>query len=204
MTFSAPPLDRAAPAARSSGSGLALLTAAGVVYPFLVYFAGDRVPAGVFIALAITLVLLRAPSLKGLAGFRATAVALCVAVTALASLAMLQVDAAVRAYPVLMSLLVATAFGTSLLHPPTLVERFARLREPDPPPKAIAYMRKVTVVWFVFLLINAALSAFTAAVGDMALWTLYNGLLSYLLMGLLFAGEWLVRRRLRRRLSETP
>jgi len=32
----------------------------------------------------------------------------------------------------------------------------------------------------------------------MALWTLWNGLLSYLLIGLLMAGEWLVRQRIRR------
>ena len=29
-------------------------------------------------------------------------------------------------------------------------------------------------------------------------WALYTGLISYLLMGLLFAGEWLVRQRVRR------
>lgn len=30
-------------------------------------------------------------------------------------------------------------------------------------------------------------------------WALYNGFISYLLMGLMFAGEWLIRRRVRRR-----
>jgi uncharacterized membrane protein len=203
MTFSAPPLDRTASAARSSGSGLAILTAAGVVYPFLVYFAGERVPASAFVVLAIGLVLLRAPSLRALAGPRAAVIAVVVAVAAFISLAAFRADTAVLAYPVLMSLLVATAFGASLLYPPTLVERFARLRDPEPPPEAVPYMRKVTLVWFVFLLINAALSALTAAFGDLAIWTLYNGLLSYLLMGLLFAGEWLIRRRHRRRPSET-
>jgi uncharacterized membrane protein len=29
-------------------------------------------------------------------------------------------------------------------------------------------------------------------------WTLYNGLIAYFIMGILFAGEWLLRRRLRR------
>jgi uncharacterized membrane protein len=60
-------------------------------------------------------------------------------------------------------------------------------------------MRRVTVVWFVFLLGNATVSAATAVHGDMALWTLYNGLVAYLLMGLLFAVEFLVRRRVQGR-----
>jgi uncharacterized membrane protein len=204
MTSSAPRPDPAAPPARSVGAGFAVLTAAGIAYPFLVYFVGDRAPAGVFIALAIVLVLLRAPGLRGLANPRTAITALVLAVAILTLLAFASSEWAVRAYPVLISLLVATAFGASLLHPPPLVERFARLREPDPPPQALAYMRKVTVVWFVFLLVNAALSALTVALGDLALWTFYNGVLSYLLMGLLFAGEFLIRRRLRRRLAASP
>jgi uncharacterized membrane protein len=32
-------------------------------------------------------------------------------------------------------------------------------------------------------------------------WALYNGLIAYLLMALLFAGEWLVRQRVQRRAS---
>ena len=59
-------------------------------------------------------------------------------------------------------------------------------------------MRKVTQVWCVFLLVNAALSAATALWGDLAVWTLYNGLISYGVMGTLFAVEYAIRRRVQR------
>jgi len=31
-----------------------------------------------------------------------------------------------------------------------------------------------------------------------AWWTLYNGLIAYFIMGTLFAGEWMLRKRMRR------
>jgi len=36
----------------------------------------------------------------------------------------------------------------------------------------------------------------TARFASLQTWTLYNGLIAYLLMGVLFGGEWLLRRRL--------
>lgn len=41
----------------------------------------------------------------------------------------------------------------------------------------------------------------TALYGDMALWTAWNGMIAYLLIGALMAGEWLVRRRVMKRES---
>ena len=50
-----------------------------------------------------------------------------------------------------------------------------------------------------FLVGNAAISAATGLWGSLALWTLWNGLLSYVLMGGLFAGEFMYRQLARRR-----
>ena len=102
--------------------------------------------------------------------------------------------AALQSYPILLSLGLFCVFGYSLVRPPTVVERIARLREPDLPQDAIPYLRGVTLVWLVFFLANAAVSAATALSGSLELWTLYNGFLSYLIMGALFAGELVVRR----------
>jgi uncharacterized membrane protein len=57
----------------------------------------------------------------------------------------------------------------------------------------LPYLRKVTLVWLGFFVANAAISAATAMSGSLELWTLYNGLISYLIMAGLFAGEWIVR-----------
>lgn len=101
-------------------------------------------------------------------------------------------------YPVLISLGMLCLFGWSLLYPPSAVERIARLQEPDLDDQGVAYTRKVTQVWCLFFLFNAAIAGATIWSGSDKLWALYNGLISYLLMGLLFAVEWLIRRKIRR------
>ncbi len=106
-----------------------------------------------------------------------------------------------KLYPVLVSAALLGVFGTSLVYPPTAVERMARLREPQLPAAIVAYTRRVTQVWCGFFIVNGSLALVTALWASDATWALYNGLVSYLLMGSLFAGEWLVRRRLKARLS---
>lgn len=98
-------------------------------------------------------------------------------------------------YPVLMSGAMLAAFAYSLWRPPSMVERFARLREPDLPPEGVAYTRRVTQVWCGFFVLNGGIAAWTAFAAAREVWVLYNGLISYLLMGLLLAGEWLYRQR---------
>ena len=104
-----------------------------------------------------------------------------------------------KLYPVVVNLALLGAFAASLRRGPSAIERLARLREPALPPAAIAYTRRVTQVWCGFFAANAAVSAATALWADAAGWALYNGLVAYLLMGLLMGGEWLVRRRVRAR-----
>ncbi|WP_336288789.1 hypothetical protein [Aeromonas dhakensis] len=104
-------------------------------------------------------------------------------------------------YPLAVSLCLLCLFGWSLTRPMSLVERLARLQDPALPATAIGYTRRVTQVWCGFFVINGALAAFTIWHGDLALWSLYNGLVSYLLMGGLMGAEYLVRRRLLKRLT---
>ncbi|MDX7758413.1 hypothetical protein SJV20_11885 [Aeromonas hydrophila] len=104
-------------------------------------------------------------------------------------------------YPLAVSLALLCLFGWSLTRPMSLVERLARLQDPALPPAAIGYTRRVTQVWCGFFVINGALAAFTIWHGDLALWSLYNGLISYALMGGMMGAEYLVRRRLLKRLA---
>ncbi|MFM9799572.1 hypothetical protein ACKKBJ_10915 [Aeromonas dhakensis] len=104
-------------------------------------------------------------------------------------------------YPLAVSLCLLCLFGWSLTRPMSLVERLARLQDPALPAAAIGYTRRVTQVWCGFFVINGALAAFTIWHGDLALWSLYNGFVSYLLMGGLMGAEYLVRRRLLKRLT---
>lgn len=100
-----------------------------------------------------------------------------------------------KLYPILVSLVLLTQFASTLITPPTMIERFARLASRDEPlpDSAIPYCRKVTWVWVGFFCFNIAVSTITALVGNWNIWTLYNGCISYILIGLLLAGEFLVR-----------
>jgi uncharacterized membrane protein len=88
-------------------------------------------------------------------------------------------------------------FGLSLKYGPPMVERLARMREPQLPARAIVYTRQVTIAWSVFFLCNGLLAAALTLWAPLSWWMLYTGLISYGLMGLLFAIEWLIRQRVR-------
>ena len=102
-----------------------------------------------------------------------------------------------KLYPALVNVVMLALFGASLRFGPPLVERLARLQDPVLPPYAVAYTRRVTQVWCGFFVLNGALALVTALWASERVWALYNGLLAYLMMGALFAGEWLMRRRVK-------
>lgn len=105
---------------------------------------------------------------------------------------------ALKLYPVLVNVVLCAVFVFSLWSPPTVVERLARLQEPDLPPSGVRYTRQVTQVWCVFFMVNGTAAAYTALFSDDKVWALYNGAIAYVLMGCLMAGEWLVRQRVRK------
>ena len=107
-----------------------------------------------------------------------------------------------KLYPLLVNAVLLTVFAGSLWRPPTIVERIARLREPQLPPHAVAYTHKVTLAWCAFFLVNGLVSAATAVWGTDQVWLLYNGLLAYLLIGAFFGLEWMLRQRMRNRGAE--
>ncbi|HEO9322872.1 TPA: hypothetical protein QIF99_002923 [Escherichia coli] len=102
-------------------------------------------------------------------------------------------------YPVVVNAVMLAVFGGSLWSAMPIVERLARLQEPDLPEKGVRYTRRVTQIWCCFFIINGGIALFTALHGDMSLWTAWNGMIAYLLMGTLMAGEWLVRRQVMKR-----
>ncbi|MCC6201052.1 MAG: septation protein IspZ [Moraxellaceae bacterium] len=102
-----------------------------------------------------------------------------------------------RYYPVLMNLASLAVFGWSLFYPPSLIERLARLHEPNLPASGVVWTRGVTQVWCLFFVINGCIAFYTARYASLETWTLYNGLIAYLLMGMLLGGEYLLRQRRR-------
>ncbi|CAD6510127.1 hypothetical protein LMG28727_00311 [Paraburkholderia kirstenboschensis] len=94
-----------------------------------------------------------------------------------------------RLYPSLVNLGLLIAFGATLVRGPSMIEKFARLGNPDLPPGAVRHTRRVTQVWCVFFLLNGAFSAYTALYWSRASWSLYNGAIAYVLIGVLLIAE---------------
>ncbi|SJM89952.1 conserved membrane hypothetical protein [Crenothrix polyspora] len=98
-----------------------------------------------------------------------------------------------RFYPAIANAAMLLLFSWTLFSPPSLIERLARIQHPDLPPEGVIYTRRVTQIWCGFFIINGSLALMTALWSSIEIWSLYNGLIAYLLMGILFVGEYIVR-----------
>ena len=101
----------------------------------------------------------------------------------------------VRANPIFINVALLALFATSLFRPPSMIERIARLADPDLPEKGVQYTRKVTKLWCWFFSFNGLVAAYTTFFCSLETWMLYNGFISYLLMGLIFGVEYMCRLR---------
>ena len=169
----------------------ALLWLATVLYPLAIYFGMGRFEPRWLALLLLAIALLRA----ALARESIWLVAAGGAAVLVAASMLSNEGLPLKLYPALVNAVLLVVFGVSLRHPPSAIERLARLTDPDLPPAAIAYTRRVTQVWCGFFVFNGAMALYTALYATDAAWALYNGLIAYVLMGLLFVGEWLVRPR---------
>jgi uncharacterized membrane protein len=173
-----------------------LAAALTALYPLAVWLGHGRVEPRVMACLLLCSAVLRLPKLKLSSSARWLVLgALVLGALAMGANAVLPL----KLYPVLVNVGFLATFAYSLAVPPSMVERMARLSEPDLPQEAVAYTRRVTQVWCVFFAANGAIALGTALYASEAAWSLYNGVVAYLLMGLLFGGEYIVRMRFKRR-----
>jgi len=135
------------------------------------------------------------------AAMRGLAAVPLVTVSCLVLSAALDAEGFMLAVPVLINAIFLAVFGWSLRRGAMpMVERFARLQEPHLPPEKQAWCRTWTVLWSVFFVANGSTALVLAllVVADAApraWWATYNGLIAYVLMGVMFASEWTMRRR---------
>lgn len=167
-----------------------------LLYPLAIWLGHGRVEPRLLALLLVLAAATRLPTLKVKRASRWwLGAALLLAAAAVWNNALLPL----KLYPVLVNLGMLALFGYSLYAPPSIIERMARLSDPALPDYAIAYTRRVTQVWCGFFVLNGALALITALWASAALWSLYNGVVAYVLMGCLFAGEYLVRMLVKRR-----
>jgi acyl-CoA synthetase (AMP-forming)/AMP-acid ligase II len=106
-----------------------------------------------------------------------------------------------------MNILFLGAFGLTLLQPPPMIYRFAILQDKSIPHSlgakgVAAYCRKVTIVWMAFFVLNGSIAAWTIFSGSDVLWSVYNGGISYILIGTLFTGEFIVRKKVQKKMPK--
>ena len=98
-------------------------------------------------------------------------------------------------YPVIVNATLLSVFAVSLLSSQTIVEKIARIKDKNFSDKEIPYVRKVTLAWAIFFILNGTIALVTVFIPDKSYWSIYNGAISYALMGVMFLGELLIRHR---------
>ena len=169
-----------------------LVTVLGLAYPLLVYaglvFVGPRavvVAAGVIVVLHLAAARGRWRS----ADVRRAAVPALLVGGILAVVAVLNDGRVFLFVPALVNFGMLVGFARTLYRGPSMIETFARLQRPGLPASRGPYLRAVTWVWCAFFAANVLVSVALACWGTLAAWTLYNGLLAYVLVGALLAIE---------------
>lgn len=113
-----------------------------------------------------------------------------------------------KIYSVVINITMLFVFGSTLFFPPNIIFRFATLSDKSIKgssfeQKVYEYCRNVTVVWCCFFVLNgtaAALTTFADKIFGLSpeqarkVWAVYNGGISYVLMGSLFVVEFIIRK----------
>lgn len=117
-------------------------------------------------------------------------------------------DFFLKIYSVVINLTLLFIFGSTLFMPPNIIFRFATLSDKSIKgssyeQQVYKYCRNVTIIWCSFFILNGT-AAFCTTFADKLfgvspelsskIWGIYNGGISYILMGTLFVVEFIIRK----------
>ncbi len=168
-------------------------------YPFFVYFGIKSLPPSFFGLVLMGLLALRFGVLEpgerlillpGLLVFMAYAV----------TMAVLDNTWMILFYPALVNFVMCAVFANSLRYEEPLLLRIVRNRGYAISAVTPRYLYRLTAVWAVFFALNGIVSLWTSTL-SLEAWTLYNGLISYFIIALLFGVEYLFRRSYKKRMG---
>jgi uncharacterized membrane protein len=169
-----------------------LVTVAGLAYPLLVYAGLSLFEPRVLVTVAGAGLLVhvalgwRRWRYRDIA--RAAVPVVLVAIV-LATAALLNDGRIFLFIPALVNGAMLLAFARSLVRGPSMIETFARLSHPELPASRGPYLRAVTWVWCGFFAANIAISVVLALSATVATWAVYNGVVAYVLVGVLLGAE---------------
>ena len=105
---------------------------------------------------------------------------------------------ALKIYPVIVNFSFFLIFFISLFAQKTVIQKIAELQEGVLNNSVKIYTRNLTYLWCIFLFIQFLISILTLFLDD-KIWMIYNGFVSYILLGSFFAIEYMVRIILKRK-----
>ena len=119
-----------------------------------------------------------------------------------------------KLYSVVISVTLLSVFGSTLIFEPNMCFRLATMTDKkiigsSYEQQVNKYCKKVTIVWCAFFVINGSIAAFTALYNfgseelNNKIWSIYNGGISYVLMGLLFIVELFIRKIVDKKMIKT-
>jgi uncharacterized membrane protein len=180
-----------------------VITIISIAYPVIVFFGLQHFSPSIIASVLLMVILARlmlhsssASSSNKKPAPWVKASLLMAAILLLCS-ALLNSTALIQFYPVVVNLTLLSVFVMSLIRPPSVIETLARMTDPGLPLTGVVYTRKVTIAWAVFFAINALIAAYTALFMSLQSWTIYNGFIAYVLIGLMFSIEYLIRRQVK-------
>ena len=100
-----------------------------------------------------------------------------------------------KLYPVLMNASVCAIFTLSLRKTPIITQFAQKMRKPPLDDEKIIYTRRATKAWAIFMFINMIISLTTVFLPN-EIWVLYNGFISYVLIGIMMLSEYIIRKRM--------
>lgn len=101
----------------------------------------------------------------------------------------------VLAMPVVINVVLLATFGETLRAGQTpIIERFARLAEPELGDEKKAHCRVWTLRWCVFFVLNGGIALGLGLFASTFVWAAYTGGIAYALMGMMFAAEYVSRK----------
>ena len=170
---------------------------ATVSYPLLVFYGltryGPRAVAGVLLVALVPLTVARLARSRR-AHLRQVGFVPILVIGLVAASAILGRAGLMLLVPVVINGVLAASFGATLKTSSPMIERFARLEHPDLIPGEVAWCRLWTQIWTAFFLINCVIVLALVLTERLSWWMYYTGLIAYLLMGMLFASEYVVRK----------
>ena len=100
-----------------------------------------------------------------------------------------------KIYPPCCNLFYFLLFFVSLFTKETVVQKIAKVLEGELSDEMMIYTRKLTYIWCIFTFFNFLISVATIFLSD-KIWVLYNGCISYIIMGIIFVSEFIYRKKI--------